>query len=376
MHITIPQKIQFWARVLLLVAAVYFFLCAIEVFSIAVQELGEGKAAELLQGMKNPFAGLAAGILSTVLVQSSSVTTSLIVGMVGGGALPLACAVPMVMGANIGTSITNTLVSLGHITQDAAFRRAFAGATMHDIFNILTVAILLPIELATGFLRHTAEFLVEPLGVLGTGGQFKSPLKTAVNAFADWVVAAFREGLGLSGVALSTVLFIIAVVLVVLSLITITSNIRTLLASRIEVWLNRVLRKRGYIGLLIGAVVTAIVQSSSITTSLLIPMFGAGVLTIEAGFPITLGANIGTTITALVASLVTGPAGLAIALVHLLFNVTGTLIFFPIPSVRRIPVRLAEMLAGLTVRNRAWAFVYIGVTFILIPILGIVLWSR
>ena len=169
-------------------------------------------------------------------------------------------------------------------------------------------------------------------------------------------------------------LFAIAITLVIVSLIVITKNMRHILADRIEEWLNRILKKRGYLGLIIGAVITALVQSSSITTSLLIPMFGAGVLKIEAGFPIMLGANIGTTFTALIASLVAGPAGLAIALVHLLFNLTGTLIFFPIRFMRRIPIRLAEMLAELTIKNRIWAFLYLGTTFVLIPILGIFLW--
>ena len=165
------STVEFWGRIFLFFIAVYFFLAAIDIFGIGVRELGEHQAERLLQGMSNPFAGLAAGILATVLVQSSSVTTSLIVGMVGTGALSLGCAVPMVMGANVGTSITCALVSLGHVRQDAQFRRAFAGATVHDIFNILTVALLLPLELATGFLQHTAEFLVEPLQSLERGGK-------------------------------------------------------------------------------------------------------------------------------------------------------------------------------------------------------------
>ena len=370
------STLQFWGRILLFVIAIYCFLAAIEIFELGVRELGEKQAERLLQGMNNPFAGLAAGILATVLVQSSSVTTSLIVGMVGSGALSLACAVPMVMGANVGTSITCALVSLGHVRQDAQFRRAFAGATVHDIFNLLTVAILLPLELTTGFLRQTAELLVEPLQALETGGKFDSPIKAAVKAFAKMVESVFQDGLGLEGVGLSLPLFAVAIALIIVSLVVITKNMRYLLADRIEEWLNRILKKRGYLGLLIGTLITALVQSSSITTSLLIPMFGAGVLTIEAGFPIMLGANIGTTITALIASLVVGPAGLAIALVHLLFNVSGTLIFFPIRFMRRIPIRLAEMLAELTIKSRIWAFVYLGTVFILIPVLGILLWRN
>jgi len=150
---------------------------------------------------------------------------------------------------------------------------------------------------------------------------------------------------------------------------------RLLMADQIESWLNRVLRRSGLLGLVIGTVITALVQSSSITTSLLIPMFGAGVLALEAGFPIMVGANIGTTITSLLAAIVAGPVGLTIALVHLLFNALGTLIFFPFKPLRRLPIILAEKLADLAIENRIWVLVYIIGVFFVAPILGILIWN-
>ncbi|MEM9991561.1 MAG: Na/Pi symporter, partial [Bacteroidota bacterium] len=102
----------------------------------------------------NPFAGLIVGTLCTALIQSSSTVTSIIVGLVAGG-LPVSTAVPMVMGANIGTTITNTLVSLGHVKSRDEFKRAFSAATIHDFFNLLSVVIFLPLEIATGFLEKT-----------------------------------------------------------------------------------------------------------------------------------------------------------------------------------------------------------------------------
>src|SRR5690606_38660420 len=113
----------------------------------------------LLDSVSHPISGLCAGLLVTVLVQSSSVSTSTIVGMVGAGTLPVALAVPMVMGANIGTTITNTLASLGSLRRTSEFRRAFAAATVHDFFNIFAVVLLLPLELATGVLSESAEWL-------------------------------------------------------------------------------------------------------------------------------------------------------------------------------------------------------------------------
>jgi len=369
------RRIGWLARLILFVLMLYAFLAAIELFKNAIGMIGQGAADRLFSGLENPFAGLAVGILTTALMQSSSVTTSMVVALVGSGELELRYAVPIVMGANIGTSITCALVSLGHITRRAEFRRAFAGATAHDVFNLLSVTLLFPLELATGYLRHSAQWLVRALPFEAVGGEFHSPVKTAVEWLARLVQSCVQRALGLDeGKLLAALLAVLAAAIIVAALVVITKNMRMLMADRIEQWLNRVLRRSGLLGLAIGALITAAVQSSSITTSLLVPMFGSGVLTLEAGFPIMLGANIGTTITALLASTVTGPAGLTIAVVHLLFNLSGTLIFFPVKLVRRVPIRLSEKLADLAVRNWIWIVVYLVGVFIVLPLAGILIW--
>jgi sodium-dependent phosphate cotransporter len=363
-------------RLVLLMLMVYLFLAAIELFGDSLGMFGKNAVEDLFSGLANPFAGLAVGIMATAVVQSSSFTTSMVVVAVGNGNLQLEHAVPVVMGANIGTSITCALVSLGHIRRSSEFRRAFAGATAHDVFNLLTVLILLPLELATGYLRHAAGWLVKALPFGAVSGEFHSPVKTAVEWLAQCIQAC-GHGLGLpKGKLLAGVLAVLAAAMVAAALVAITRNMRALMADRIEAWLNRVLRRSGLLGLAIGTVITATVQSSSITTSLLVPMFGSGVLSLEAGFPIMIGANIGTTLTALLASTVTGPLGLTIAVVHLLFNVSGTLLFFPLRFMRRIPVRLAEGLAGLALRNWLWVVVYLVGVFVVAPLVGIWLWRR
>lgn len=368
-------RIPWLVRLVFLMLMVYAFLAAIELFKNAIGMIGQGAADGLFGGLENPFAGLAVGILVTALMQSSSVTTSMVVALVGSGELELQYAVPIVMGANIGTSITCALVSLGHVTRSAEFRRAFAGATVHDVFNLLSVTLLLPLELATGYLRHGAQWLVRALPLEAVGGEFHSPVKTAVEWLAERIQSCVQRPLGLGeGKLLAALLAVLAAAIIVAALMVITKNMRLLMADRIEQWLNRVLSRSGLLGLAIGAVITAAVQSSSITTSLLVPMFGAGVLKLEAGFPIMLGANIGTTVTALLASTVTGPAGLTIAVVHLLFNVSGTLAFFPVKAVRRVPIRLSQKLADLAVRNWVWIVVYLVGVFILVPLGGILIW--
>ena len=368
-------KFEWLVRLLVFVLMIFVFLTAIRLFGQSIKALGSDTARDLFSGLENPFAGLAVGILATVLVQSSSVTTSTVVAMVGSGTLPLAYAVPVVMGANIGTSITNTIVSLGHMRQGQAFRRAFAGATVHDIFNLLTVLILFPIELATGYLRTTAIWLVSVLPIGAGGGSFKSPVNTLVKASAGVIESFISDTIGLDGLVLAIALLVVALAMLIGSLVIITKNMRALMADRIEQWLNRILRRSGLLGLAIGTGITMLVQSSSITTSLLIPMFGAGVLSLDAAFPIMLGANLGTTITAMLAAAVTGPLGLTIAMVHLLFNLTGTCIFLPVKRMRRIPIFLAEKLAETATENRAWAFAYVVGTFIVAPILGIIIWK-
>ena len=101
-------------RSVVVVALLYLFLVGVKMLEGGIKGLGSDTAGGLFDGITSPLAALFVGILATVLVQSSSVTTSTIVGLVATGVLPIETAVPMVMGANIGTTITNTIVSLAH----------------------------------------------------------------------------------------------------------------------------------------------------------------------------------------------------------------------------------------------------------------------
>jgi len=132
--------------------------------------------------------------------------------------------------------------------------------------------------------------------------------------------------------------------------------------------LKRATNLNPYLAMVVGMLVTILVQSSSITTSVLTPLVGVGVLPLEQMFPLTLGANVGTTATALLASLVsTKPESVQIALCHLFFNLIGTLIWFPIPFMRRIPLGAARGLGALTRRSSSVPIVYLLVAFVLAP---------
>jgi solute carrier family 34 (sodium-dependent phosphate cotransporter) len=361
-------------RSALVLVLLYTFLVGVGLLESGISALGEGFTEGLLENVANPLSGLFAGILITVLVQSSSVSTSTIVGLVGAGTLPVSLAVPMIMGANIGTTVTNTLASLGNIRRSEEFRRGFAGATVHDFFNILAVAVLLPIELLTGFLTEAAEWLTERLRGTEVSEVGQSPIRTAVK-YPIELVEALLDGDPIGG-ALAGVLFLaIGLALIFLALGFITKNMRQLVAGGVERAMNRIVgRGGGAIGILVGIAVTVAVQSSTITTSILVPLVAAGILTLPNAYPITLGANVGTTITALLASLaVLRPEGLTIALVHTLFNLTALAVIYPVRQVRLIPIRLAERLAGLAVTHRSVVVAYVFGLFLVVPLLGIFL---
>jgi solute carrier family 34 (sodium-dependent phosphate cotransporter) len=359
-------------RVLLVVFFLYLFLVGVAFLEGGIAALGEGFQETLLRSVANPISGLCAGLLATVLVQSSSVSTATIVGMVGSGTLPLTLAVPMVMGANIGTTVTSTLASLGSIRRPEEFRRAFAAATVHDFFNLFAVTVLLPLELATGFLREIAEELTEVLWEreFDATAPRRSPIRVAVRYPVNEVSDLLEPG-----ALMAAVFLVMGLGGIFLALALITRNMRRLVAGGVEKAVNALIgRGGGALGILVGIGVTVAVQSSTITTSILVPLVAAGVLTLRSAYPITVGANIGTTITALLASLaVARPEGLTIALVHTMFNLTATAMIFPIQRIRNIPVVLAERIADFAVRRHVIVLIYGVGLFIVLPLLGLFL---
>jgi len=313
------------------------------------------------------------GILATTIVQSSSVTTAMVVGLVAAPdtALPLANAVPMIMGANIGTTVTATVVALAHMGRRDEFERAFPIAVCHDVFNYLTVVILLPLELMTGYLQKTAVVLAGLLeGV--TGLDYDSPFATTLSASVD-PLEAVAAMLFETGPAQGVVLIAFAGGVIFTTLWLLVKVMRSLVHTRVEQLVTTVLGSSAVLSIFVGIVVTAMVQSSSITTSLLVPLGAAGILRLEQALPITIGANIGTTVTALLAALAGSGAnavfGLEIALVHLLFNLTGLAMIYPLKATRRIPLRGARYLTSLAIRSRRLTLLWVGALFYGVPAL-------
>ncbi|UCD15228.1 MAG: Na/Pi symporter [Candidatus Omnitrophota bacterium] len=344
----------------------YLFLVSIALMGVAFKGFGKDFAESLIRTTSNPFIGLFIGILATSIVQSSSTTTAIVVGMVGSGVINIANAIPIIMGANIGTTVTNTLVSLGHIGRREEFKRAITGGTVHDFFNMMCVCILFPLELTFGILNKLASWMSNLFINIG-GIQFTSPIKLATKPAILFLKHLLLK-LPITEFAVYSLLLITAFILLFLSLYFIVRIMRSLTIKRAEIILNNVLGRNGAVAIVTAFIFTAVVQSSSITIALMIPLVAAGILTVETMFPLIMGANIGTTATAILASFATGNvAATTVAFVHFLFNTIGVFCIYPIKPLRKIPVSLARYLGSLAFRKRRYVILYVLTLFFIIP---------
>uniref|UniRef100_A0A3Q3AID5 Sodium-dependent phosphate transport protein 2A n=1 Tax=Kryptolebias marmoratus TaxID=37003 RepID=A0A3Q3AID5_KRYMA len=427
----------------------YICVCSLDLLSSAFQLAGGKVAGNIFQEnaiLSNPVAGLVVGILVTVLVQSSSTSTSIIVSLVSSGLLDVKSAIPIIMGSNIGTSVTNTIVALMQASEREEFKRAFAGATVHDCFNWLSVLVLLPLEAASGLLRRLSQaavstlqlrngedapellkVLTEPLTQLiiqldqsvitaiATGDQSernKSLVKKWCQTSTFKVLIQYCHGNNtflppcflhncishcifsgrhlfvdctLSDLTIGLILLLCSLLVLCSCLILLVKLLNSLLKGQVATAINKIINTdfsypftwlAGYLAVLVGAGMTFLVQSSSVFTSAITPLIGIGVISMERAYPLTLGSNLGTTTTALLAALASPGDKLAaatqVALCHFFFNLLGILLWYPIPATR-LPIRMARALGNLTARYRWFAVLYLLVCFLLFPSLVFVL---
>jgi len=356
------QRYTFIFHTIFLLFFIYLFLFSLELMGTSLKMFGKGMAETLIKTTTNPLVGIFIGILSTSIIQSSSSTTSIVVGLVAGGALNVANAIPIVMGANIGTSVTNMMVSLTQINRKIEYQRAVSTAFVHDYFNVLSVLVIFPLQYFTNFLGTAAAFLGEKFQNIG-GLEFLSPVK----ALTKPPVEALRHLIGEQ----PWILLTLSLICLLFALTRMVKSLKVLVVTKAEAWFDRYLFKTPARAFIVGLLLTAMVQSSSITTSLAVPMAAGGLLTIYQIFPYTLGANIGTTVTAILAALVTGNLeAIIVAFSHLLFNITGICIWWPLKA---IPIRIAENFSRLAAKYKFVPVFYIIIVFFLIPLIFITL---
>ena len=357
------DTIKIFVKTAGIISSLYLFLVGIAGMSSAIKRMGSEFAETVLTTTSDPFIALFIGIFATVLFQSSSTTTSLIVGMVSSGSLTIASSIPMIMGANIGTTVTNTIVSVGHINKGTEFKRAFSASTVHDFFNIMAVAIVFPIEMIFHPLQKTSEWFalkmfgkIENIEVL----QAKSPIKLAVKSGSKFIQKFTFDN--------DIFYLVLSVFITFLMLYSIVKLLKSLVLKKIEGFFDQYIFNTALKAMLFGVIITIMVQSSSITTSLVVPLAGAGVLTLRQIFPFTLGANIGTTVTALLAAITGTVSALVAAFSHLLFNITGIVIIYCIPVLRNIPLRCAEIISEQAVTKKYLPLLYLFFIFVLVPL--------
>jgi len=358
-----------WPQWLFVIALIYLLISAVSLIGTGFKVATGGQAQQLFSFASNPYVGLVIGIVATALIQSSSTVTSLIVGMVAGG-LPVAIAVPMIMGSNVGTTLTNTLVSLGHVRSKDEFRRAFSAATVHDFFNLLAVLIFLPLEIAFGLLERSAEALASLL--VGSSNYSMSGLNFMKTLTQPAVT--MLEGVAnlLPGIFASIAMVVIGLVVIFLAITQIGRLLKVLMIGRAKAILHSAIGRGPLTGIASGTLVTVLVQSSSTTTSLMVPLAGAGTFSLKQIYPFMLGANIGTTVTALLAATAVSGAvavhALEIALVHVLFNVFSVALIFGVPFLRNMPLYGAEWLGALAAERKIYAAAWVLGVFFVLPL--------
>lgn len=347
-------------NILKLIVFLFLFIFSLELMGASLKMFGRDLAKTMIETTTNPVIGLFIGILATSIIQSSSSTTSIVVGMVGGGVLNVSNAIPIIMGANVGTSVTNTIASLTQINRSAEFQRSFAAAIVHDYFNLLSILIFFPLQYYTNYLGIAATFMGEQFQHVG-GLTFLSPVKVITKP----LVSVLKDIIGIH----PWILLILALVLLLFSLKQMVDALKVLVVKKAEAWFDRYLFKTTLRAFIVGTLLTVMVQSSSITTSLAVPLAGAGLLTLEQIFPYTLGANVGTTVTAILAALVTGNlAAIIVAFSHLLFNISGIIVWLPL---KIVPLFFARKFAQIAIRNKLFPILYIIIVFFIVPLVTI-----
>ncbi|MCV9386590.1 Na/Pi symporter [Reichenbachiella ulvae] len=354
------ESISIIKFILSLLAALVVFLWSLDLMTGTFQLLSSNTISNLLEAIANPFISLFIGIFITAVIQSSSTSTSLVVAIVASGSLSLQNAVPMIMGANIGTTLTSTIVSLSYITNNKEFRKAIATGVMHDFFNILTVIILFPLEYYYHIVSDLSISITHMIGM-------ESAQASSIKHGRFGLFGTLNQYL-IEVIPSKTLVIIISMVALFSSIKIISRTISKRLIGTIREKFEEVFFKNNFKAFGLGAILTGVIQSSSITTTVIVPLGATGKIKLEKIFPYIVGANIGTTITALIAALNKSEAAMNIALVHFLFNLLGTIIFLLIPGVKRIPVLYAEKFGKMTMRYKVIGFFYILVIFFILPL--------
>lgn len=352
-------SLVFW--VVFAVAFLYSFLLALELLTTSFGLLAQTVIGQIIGAMVQPLAGLCVGIITTATVQSSSATTSVMVALVGAGTLSLEQAVPFVLGANIGTTFTSSLLSLSHINTKKEFRRGFAAGLLHTFFNLAGCVLFFPLETQFHLLTRTSQFLAGYFSFLSNGNT------GYVSHVVDVLVGSTARALVSDG---RPVYFWCAVGLVMLfaCIFMFRAFLKIIIIGDREAEVQRTFFGRALRSFMVGTGITAFIHSSTVTTSLCVPLAATGKVNLKRLFPFIIGANVGTTVTALIAAVSRSEAAVALALSHFLFNGTMAMLVLPLNPVRDGFISVATSMAREFAVNRLWALLYLIVFYFILPL--------
>jgi len=348
-----------WKLITTLFTSIIGFFLAMHLIGLSLQSVGTGFALDFQAALSNPAIGLFIGLLGTAILQSSSTTTSMTVAAVAVGTLSLENAIPVVMGANIGTTLTSSIVSMSYVTKTREFKKAVSAGVIHDLFNVFVCIILFPLELKFGILSKLSLYLSSAIG-----------LSNPSNIIAEkWTLYQFTDNIGLKIISWIGAIPMLLLAFVMLFLV--VKNISNILYKELigstkekfeSLAFKNTFKSFGW-----GFLLTAIIQSSSITTSLMVPLVATGKVELKRAFQFIMGANLGTTITALIAAMFKSEAAVSLAIAHFLFNSFGVILFLAFPYIRQIPILLSEKLGTFSLKYKLTAFTYIMFLFFLLP---------
>ncbi len=264
------------SNILLLIGGLALFLFGMSTMGTGLEKTSGGKLERLLERLtSNPIKAVALGTAVTAVVQSSSAVTVMVVGFVNSGIMKLSQAVGVIMGANIGTTVTSWILSLSGIESSNVFVNFFKPDSFSSLFALAGVVLLLFFK---GERKKNIGSILVGFGVLMYG---MMTMSAAVKPLADMPEFA---------------------------------NILTMFANPL-------------LGMLVGAILTAIIQSSSASVGVLQALCMTGSISIGVALPIIMGQNIGTCITAILSSFGANKNAKRAALIHLYFNLIGTVFF-------------------------------------------------
>lgn len=413
-------------KIIVFIILLYMFLLSLSFLAIGFTLISPYalKAKEIAHFLlKNPLGSLAIGVLATAIMQNATATTSIVVTMVGVGIIPLETAVPIIMGSNIGTCLTNIFIALAVSKDPYEYKRAFSAAIINDLFNLFTTAILLPLEIFTNFLSILSQNLTEfmtngkdefqhvnfvayfldpvvdlfilldkekvttinmnsnntqiALRCCGKDFQLNGTNATQICNECDYWCMPMLEAFGDGGTGIFWIIVSLAIHLG--SLFGIVKIFSVLIEGPISEGIRKVLNASLFgswkilnntLLFILSFQITLVVQSLDIVTATLVPLCGIGIINLQRTYVMTLGSNLGTTVTGILSALTqTGPnlkKSLEIALVYTFFNLFGILFWLPIPSLQ-FPITIGKIFGNLIFKYKWLTYVYSISVYFLIP---------